>query len=585
MLKYRMLLACVVSTAVVLFSVTAILMGIFNRQSLRTAVQAARWNLQLAAERMESVVGDAMELANWTAATSRIVLFVAETDPDTIRRLRVQAWRVLNDRITSSVVGRYIDKLIIASENGSYLEQGTIPGLPSDLDVVQGLPFFDEKLARNSGVPDLLHSVTYPYADEVQTMPIIRRIDPAAPGAPQGWTYISVSADAIIDSFLRLDGLSQGRLYAAIGSELWLLEGDHLVEAGEGASLLRLLEEMTDEDHWRALGDSDVAVSYRSQNLGWLLAEVIPARTEHLGSAAYLTLLLIVAGGILLLAAAIVAIMNRLVNTPIHKIVLQLDAIAAGDFSANREIESNDEIGRIGVDINRMAHQVQRLMDQRVSDEKQRKILELNMLQSQINPHFLYNTLNSIKWMADLQKARGISGTVSSLAALLKEISKGTDEIISVRRELEMLGYYIELERTIGGGLYDVEYDIPDDDVLECRIIKFSLQPVVENAFLHGLAPRETGGTVTVSIRRTGNALSLRVHDDGVGMTQEQVKEIFSSRAEAGRFNRIGLANVDERIKLTFGPAYGLEVTSEVDDGTAVTMTLPYLPLQEAADA
>ena len=582
-LKYRMLLACVLCTAIVLIAVTGVIMGIFNRLSLRTTVQASRWNLQLASERMESVVGDIMELANWTTATSRIVLFVAETDEDTIRRLRIEAWRVLNDRIVSSVGGRYIDKLIIASENGSYLEQGVISGLPGDLDVVRGLPFFAEKLAQNSDVPDLLHRVSFPYADAMQTMPIIRRIDPAAPGAPQGWTYVTINAQAVIDSFQRLEGLTQGRFYAAIGGELWLLEGDRLVEAEKGATLLPLLEGMTDENHWKTIGESEVAVTYRSKELGWLLAEVIPAGTGYLGSADYLMLLLIVTGAILLLAAVIIALMNRMVNTPIHKIILQLDAIASGNFTANREIESTDEIGRIGVDINRMARHVQRLIDQRITDEKQRKILELNMLQSQINPHFLYNTLNSVKWMADMQKARGISRTVSSLASLLKEVSKGTDEIISVRRELELLRYYIDLERTIGGSLYDVAYDIPDESVLACRIIKFSLQPIVENSFLHGLAPKETGGTVTVSIRRAGDGLSLQVHDDGVGMTDEQMAGILVSRENAGRFNRIGLHNVDERIKLTFGKAYGLKVASSVGEGTTVTMSLPYLPLSEEA--
>ena len=516
-LKYRMLLACVLCTVIVLIAVTGIILGIFNRQSLRTTVQASRWNLQLASEQMENVVGDIMELANWTTATSRIVMFVAETDEATIRRLRVEAWRVLNDRISSSVGGRYIDKLIISSENGSYLEQGVISGLPGDLDVVRGLPFFAEKLSRNSEIPDLLHTIQYPYADEVQTMPIIRRIDPAAPGAPQGWTYITINAHAIIDSFLRVKKLIQGRFYVLIGGELWLLEGDRLVTAQESASLIPLLEAMSDEEHWRMFGDSEVLISYRSQELDWLLAEVIPARTDYLGSADYLMLLFIVVGGILLLTGVIIVFMNRMVNTPIHKIILQLDSIAGGNFAVNREIESDDEIGRIGVDINRMARQVHRLIDQRIKDEKQRKILELNMLQSQINPHFLYNTLNSVKWMADMQKAKGISRTVSSLAFLLKEIAKGTDEIISVRRELELLEYFIDLERTIRGSLYEVGFDIPDECALDCRIIKFSLQPLVENAFLHGLAPKESGGTVTVSIRRLGDGLSLQVHDDGCG--------------------------------------------------------------------
>jgi two-component system sensor histidine kinase YesM len=583
-LKYRMLLACVACTAVVLVAVTGIIMGIFGRLSLRTAVQASRWNLQLAAERMESVVGDAMDLANWTTATSRIVLFVAETDPDTIRRLRVEAWRVLNDRIASSVGGRYVDKLIIASENGSYLEQGTMPGLPSDLDVVQGLPFFARKLEQNSDVPDLLHTVTFPFADEVQTMPIIRRIDPAAPGAPQGWTYVTISARAVVDSFQRLEGLHGGRLYAAIGGEPWLLEGGRLVAAPEDASLAALVEEAANADYGTAIGESEVAVTYRSRRLGWLLVQVIPARTAYLGGADYLVLLFIVAGAILLLAAVIVAIMDRMVSTPIHRITVQLDAIAGGDFSTNREIESEDEIGRIGVTINRMTRDVQRLIDQRVTDEKQRRILELKMLQSQINPHFLHNTLNSIKWMADLQKAPGISGTVSSLASLLKEISKGTDEIISVGLELDLLRHYIDLERTIRGNLYEVEYDIPDEGVLGCRIIKFSLQPLVENAFLHGLAPKESGGTVTIAIRCTGDALSLGVHDDGVGMTDEQLREVLVSREETGRLTHIGLANVDERIKLTFGPVYGLKVSSAVGGGTTVTMVLPCMPMSEDVD-
>ena len=223
-------------------------------------------------------------------------------------------------------------------------------------------------------------------------------------------------------------------------------------------------------------------------------------------------------------------------------------------------------------------------MTRRVEDERRKQELEYRMLQNEVNPHFIYNTLNSIRWMATIQHAPGIAEMVTAFARLTKRISKGTQKLVPLQEELALLNDYFTIQQYRYGGDLEIEVSRIESETLcrDCMIPRFTLQPLVENAIFHGLEPKGGHGSVLLDISTdpdTGDVL-LRITDDGVGMPPEQVAHLLDEPAEgaekAEKFRHVGLWNVNRRIRYSFGEGYGLTIESEEDVGTEVTIRLPY---------
>ena len=224
------------------------------------------------------------------------------------------------------------------------------------------------------------------------------------------------------------------------------------------------------------------------------------------------------------------------------------------------------------------------LLDKKVSDEKQKKDLEYQILQSQINPHFLYNTLNSIKWMATIQNANGIADMTTALARLLKNVSKGTASFITLKEELDLVKDYFLIQQYRYGGSVTIDYQIESEDLYQCRIHRFSLQPIIENALFHGIEPAKTTGHIIVSaqteLEEDKKILKIDITDNGIGMTQEMINKVMQNDTDGVNntefFRHIGISNVNKRIQHDFGPEYGITITSEPLEFTTMSIRIPY---------
>ncbi|WP_099469494.1 sensor histidine kinase [Konateibacter massiliensis] len=200
---------------------------------------------------------------------------------------------------------------------------------------------------------------------------------------------------------------------------------------------------------------------------------------------------------------------------------------------------------------------------------------EIALLQSQVNPHFLYNTLDSIRWMAVIQKNPGIEKTVKSLSNLLKNLAKGVGEKITLEEEISLLQDYVDTQSVRFMELLKIENHI-DKQFYSYKIIKFTLQPLVENAIFHGIEPTGECGTITLTAYEEGDYLLITVKDNGVGMSEEELKVLRESavnphlRGMAG----IGVSNVDSRLKLTYGDECGLSYESVQRSFTRVTVRI-----------
>ena len=219
---------------------------------------------------------------------------------------------------------------------------------------------------------------------------------------------------------------------------------------------------------------------------------------------------------------------------------------------------------------------IQHLLRETEAMYNQRRNIEIDLLQSQVNPHFLYNTLDSIRWMAVIQKNPGIANITRSLSNLLKNIAKGTQDKIPLREELGLLNDYIAIQSVRYLETFTFENRVPEE-LYDCRIVKLTLQPLVENAIFHGIEPTGECGTITLTGRAEGGDLYLCVEDDGAGIEPERLAGILTTerKRSGSSMNGIGIANVHKRLQLIYGRQYGLKVESEPGKYTRVTVHLP----------
>ncbi|MBZ4646837.1 MAG: multi-sensor signal transduction histidine kinase [Clostridia bacterium] len=286
---------------------------------------------------------------------------------------------------------------------------------------------------------------------------------------------------------------------------------------------------------------------------------------------------LIIGGITLLLAVSAALFFTASIARPVRKLQSLMQIAEAGDLSVRFESKSNDEIGQLGNSFNNMIEEIQNLIQLVYTEQKSKREAELKTLQAQIKPHFLYNTLDTIQWMAQEHGAGDIVEIIAALTRLFRiGLSKGK-EIISVCEELEHVKSYLVIQKA----RYEdkLEYEIHfDQGVANYGVPKLILQPLVENAIYHGIKARRGVGRIAVSAKKIEEKLFFSVTDNGIGMTSEKMAEINTmlENKELNDHNLgYGIFNVNERIRLTFGPDYGLNFNSIYGKGTTVEIWLP----------
>ncbi|NLG25154.1 MAG: histidine kinase [Clostridiales bacterium] len=291
---------------------------------------------------------------------------------------------------------------------------------------------------------------------------------------------------------------------------------------------------------------------------------------------------LIVTAVIILNAALIATYFTRSMMRPIRRIAGAVRSMAEHNFSARIQPVGNDELGRLSADINDMAERIHQLIHQVYEGEIMRKDAQLLALERQINPHFLYNTLEIINALANRGDRAGIRQVVQMLTALFRYSADRSDGgVVTVGRELQYALYYMAIQQTRFQGRIAFEHAV-DRDVLDCPSPKFILQPVLENAVTHGLYGADgADGLVTLTGGRDGDDVCLVVRDNGVGMDRETLARLRARLAPGEeRPGGIGMANVNARIRLKYGAGYGLTVDSAPGEGTTVRIRLPAGPAQ-----
>ncbi len=318
---------------------------------------------------------------------------------------------------------------------------------------------------------------------------------------------------------------------------------------------------------------------YRTSHLsGWKVIQLIPY-SEILAPVRFIQKLTLFLVAVCLISALVISVFvsNRLLK-PLQHLVGLMKKVQQGDLDVKLDSIRNDEIGHLSRNFNTMTWRLKEMHSEIYREQELKRQAELSALQAQIQPHFLYNTLDSIKWMAVMRGEQQISDMISALVNLLRNSINLGKETITIRQEIDNLFNYIRIQQMRYLESFEMDVQV-DENTLEFGIPKLVLQPLVENAIFHGMEGIDSGGRITVKVSLKEGHILCRISDNGRGITSDQLEAIMEGRVKS-KFSGISVKNVSERLKLHYGKEYGLQFISE-GGGTEVIVHFPAIPIKE----
>lgn len=268
---------------------------------------------------------------------------------------------------------------------------------------------------------------------------------------------------------------------------------------------------------------------------------------------------------------------SRYISQPVQKLKRDMRNVYKGDLSVRTEVENIDEFGELSQQFNMMIERIEQLIEQLKEKDEEKRVLELQALQAQINPHFLYNTLASIRFQMEMGMEDKAGESLMALVKLLKRTFSDYRKMIPIREELQTLESYLVLMENRYQNTFEWKIDV-DEEIMECLIPRISIQPLVENSISHGFSEKKEMGHIRIEGRLQNENLVIRVLDDGEGADVEKIKRTLdepSGNKRKEQVSSIGLKNVQERLQLFFGEEYGLKASQMESGGVCVELCIP----------
>ena len=394
-----------------------------------------------------------------------------------------------------------------------------------------------------------------------------------------GYTLISIEEKIFSKTVLEPVGLSDSSniMYMNLDGTV-LSSWNRSIALGEktGDELLKKIQERlpkkTSSFSIQEDGEDQLVTYIFNKNLNQLFVYTMPYHYINSEVYAMLKHILVVVVFLVLLCIVIVAMVYQGIMSPIKRMLEFCREVSGGKLSVRIQDKHKDELSRLSGTMDHMADTIEHLMDQQKSQEKKKRELELQMLQYQLNPHFLFNTLNSLRFVAAMHKDQIVSDGIQALSSLLQNTLTNKNEYITIQEELENLENYFSILRIRYAGSFEYSFHVEEDELLSCLVPKLILQPLAENSVMHGSSDNGTVMEIQITCWRENADVMIELSDDGKGF--EVTVDALAPHPER---KRIGVANVNDRIQLNFGRKYGLKINSQPGKGTTCTLTLPEL--------
>lgn len=454
--------------------------------------------------------------------------------------------------------------LLIAGLNGKSYMCGRAERLSSSLAEIEAMTFTQKARERKGEL--ICEYVPNGFTDSAQNEPVIvwcRTIQNKEDGAVIGYTYLIMK---------EADMRKQYDYFVSGTGDIIVLNQDNEVISTNNSIYLELNNEpgMEPEALVHKAGQTGLIRQFSNTNLT-IVGLLNPAEAFFVRYDLVLNILLVAL--ITALIISVIFILVRRQTRPLYKLANAMQSQKNGISNNLIELEGTKEIKELSQTYNEMIadlnHYIQRVME----TEKAKRQAELHALQMQINPHYIYNTLASIKWLILQGNTIEATEALDAFIALLRNTISNVEEFIPFRQEIENIKNYVLINQKRYGDKVQVEFYL-QEDCKDCMLPKLILQPFIENAFFHAF-PQERRGRIRVFAHKSGGQLLIEITDDGIGMEPAQVDKMLTRQEEREHFTGIGIKNVDERIKIIYGAEYGLHIESAKESGTSITIKLP----------
>ncbi len=515
---------------------------------------------------MEELHNLAMITASHTATNQ--AMRYSDLSSLSAKRALVDAQKIISENATSISASKFLNRLMVFNKNGLVLQSIAKPsGHPADFDRVCKTRAYAERYNMR-GFAYLEPSIS-PTGGECLTyiIPVFEKLGTAN----EAFVYMELSPQLFYETLSPYAKLNTIFVASQNGERLTTpkLADKDVVQQLEAEQLVNGAHFTIEQTQYRMM-------SRPLANSAFSVLNCINTSAITLDNRKMSYTVLVVMFSVLLVALGILVISSNYITRPLKQLVAHIRRMAENDFSYNPDIEkTQDEIGEVGKVINEMCLSFNHLLHETVEVSEQKRNIELDLLQSQVNPHFLYNTLDSIHWMAVIQKNQGISNITRSLSNLLKNMAKGFSQKVSLEEELKLLQDYVTIQSIRYMETFELVNNI-DKQFYKYSIVKLTLQPLVENAIFHGIEPTGVYGTITLGARDEDDFIIITVEDTGAGMREDEIQALMQNARGKARnsMSGIGVANVHNRLLMVYGHPRGLTIESEKGKYTRVSVKI-----------
>lgn len=459
----------------------------------------------------------------------------------------------------------------------------TWPRQSDSYEIMRNSNWYKEASKMDKGFQWLYHEGDFLKVRKTPSLiSVIRPINESKSDNQVGFVMISVSSAE----------LSQVMLQGLDGNVMLLdSEGQVLAHAGEQSlghqSALQRLTEAFQEKKGQRIDEINglrYIVNFTTvDKTKWHLVQYIPYDSvfDEIFRLREINVWIVL--GIFIVFLLITLMLAYRITQPLKLLRKKMAKLDEGQFGSYIHVHGSDEVAGLMDTYNKMIDQIKGLLDKVKLEHRKKEEMRFIALQAQINPHFILNTLNNIKWMAYMRQDREVGDMLSHMAIIMESSIGRGDNVISLTHELEYIRSYIHLQNIKYNDRIQLHIEL-SEEVKACSLIKFTLQPIVENSIYHGFEQMLDDLHITINVCRKGNDLQITVQDNGSGIQPDklaQLKLLLSDSTLAESYKRVGIINVHERLRLHYGNIYGLSIESGIHQGTTVCITIPYSEKQE----
>ena len=565
-LRYRLLLYFTLIAIIPAFVTTSITFFHNQKDIQNSVINDNQQMLSQVMERISHKISQVDDFSNWICQNPGIqdLLILPSENVNSYTLAKAQTIRELRLQSSYRPISEYILSLFIVGNNGADIRDGPEASMV-DINILhRSVDRFS--VGYWSGIMENLTPLSDNQSVLMYCHPIL---DPLS-HTIAGHVAILFSENLFLDEF---------KYFTQSPGKYALLKTDHgqILSLAGPKSQEQVIDILSDLMKQEASPDYFTLNVINSVNRLTIqgLVSTEPMRQQITTTTMSMILLVCISLAITLLLAYFLSIHF---NRPIVQMTANVRYISNGQFLKVSAIEDQSELGELNRHIIQMSQDIVQLMEDQKKREKEKRYLEMRILQAQINPHFLYNTLNSIKLMASMQGAYNICSMVEKLGQMLRVNQQIREEWIMLEEELALLESYIYIQNIRFKGKIRYQAQMIDHNLGKLKILKFTLQPFVENSILHGLSPKQQGGSIQILCDMTKEYLRIRVLDDGIGITQNKLHEIQMALDHSDNTEEeggIGIQNVFRRIKLRCGLQYGISINNRPEGGVCVTVLLP----------